>query len=51
MPVAGTGALTIALYEAFERQSMTPKTFDAFDLTPGHVAPSAGEVKATRDLT
>lgn len=30
----GTGALTIALYEAFERKSMTPKTFDAFDLTP-----------------
>lgn len=30
----GTGALTIAPYEAFVRKSIAPRTVDAFDLTP-----------------
>lgn len=30
----GTGGLTIALYEAFERKAIAPKVFHGFDLTP-----------------
>jgi cyclopropane fatty-acyl-phospholipid synthase-like methyltransferase len=30
----GTGAVTVALYEALVRRGLTPGTFDAFDLTP-----------------